>query len=230
MPIRIRIAAIAPPTEVTTRIVAWTRTAIATAVSWSMPNGVMIAAAVSSNVPTKPGPDGTIVARATPVATSAPCASVSSMPTAWPPARNVVIDAPQASTLNPIAAASVRGRPATRRPSRSRRPSSTIRGHRSRNATTRSAPGSRWAAMPSPSPTTSSVTNASPSRTALLITPRALSTSTLTAAIDTTMTVSTIRSTTTVPRTVVRLMPSPSPRAWLRTSSPSRAGRMLLAR
>ena len=49
-------------------------------------------------------------------------------------------------------------------------------------------------------------------------------------AIDTTMTVSTIRSTTTVPSTVVRLMPSPSPRAWLRTSSPRRAGRMLFAR
>ena len=36
IPIRIRIAAIAPPIEVTARIVAWTRTAIATAVSWSI--------------------------------------------------------------------------------------------------------------------------------------------------------------------------------------------------
>ena len=50
------------------------------------------------------------------------------------------------------------------------------------------------------------------------------------AAIATTMTVSTTRSTTTVPRTVVRLTSSPSPRAWLRYSSPSRAGRTLLAR
>ena len=77
---------------------------------------------------------------------------------------------------------------------------------------------------------TSSATKASPSRTALLIAPRTLRTRTATAAIATTMTVSTTRSTTTVPRTVVRLTPSPSPRAWLRYSSPSRAGRTLLAR
>ena len=77
---------------------------------------------------------------------------------------------------------------------------------------------------------TSSATKASPSRTALLIAPRTLRTSTATAAIATTITVSTTRSTTTVPRTVVRLTPSLSPSAWLRYSSPSRAGRTLLAR
>ena len=70
---------------------------------------------------------------------------------------------------------------------------------------TRAAPGSRWAAIPRPSPMTSSDTKATPSRTALLITPRTLSTRTASAAIATTMTVSTTRSTTTVPRTVVRL-------------------------
>ncbi len=70
--------------------------------------------------------------------------------------------------------------------------------------------------MPSPSAMTSKATKASPSRTALVITPRTLSTRTAIAAIATTMTVSTTRSTTTVPSTVGRLMPSPSPRAWLR--------------
>ena len=77
---------------------------------------------------------------------------------------------------------------------------------------------------------TSSATNASPSRTALVITPRALRTNTDSEAMATTITVSTTRSTTTVPSTVVRLIPSPSPSAWLRYSSPSRAGRTLLAR
>ena len=91
-------------------------------------------------------------------------------------------------------------------------------------------PGSRWSAIASARPTTSSATNAKPSRTALDSTPRTLRTTTDRAASPTTMTVSTIRSTTTVPRTVVRLTPSPSPRAWLRTSSPSRAGRTLFAR
>ena len=62
------------------------------------------------------------------------------------------------------------------------------------------------------------------------MTPRMLRTRTDTAAIATTMTVSTTRSTTTVPRTVVRATPSFSPSEWLRTSSPSRAGRTLLAR
>ena len=123
-----------------------------------------------------------------------------------------------------------RGRLATERPSRSRRPSSRTRGQRSMIAVTRLAPGRRWAAIPRPSAITSSDTNASPSRTALDITPRALRTRTASAAIATTITVSTTRSTTTVPRTVVRLTPSPSPRAWLRYSSPSRAGRTLLAR
>ena len=51
-----------------------------------------------------------------------------------------------------------------------------------------------------------------------------------TAASATTITVSTMRSTTTVRARSVRLMPSPSPSAWLRTSSPSRAGRTLFAR
>ena len=46
---------------------------------------------------------------------------------------------------------------------------------------------------------TSSATNASPSRTALLIAPRTLRTRTATAAMATTMIVSTTRSTTTVP-------------------------------
>ena len=111
--------------------------------------------------------------------------------------------------------------PAAGRRRRARRaggaPARAARGRRAMIAATRSAPGSRWAAIPSPrrddqqrrrrraraGPRWSSRRGRSGRATA-------------SAAIATTITVSTTRSTTTVPRTVVRLMPSPSPSAWLR--------------
>ena len=49
------------------------------------------------------------MARATPLARSAAWATVSSRPTAWPAARNVPIEAVQATTLNARAPTSVRG-------------------------------------------------------------------------------------------------------------------------
>ena len=189
-----------------------------------------MATTVSSNVPTNPGPAGTIETSATPLVMRAACPTDSGTPTAWPAARNVAVDAPQANALKAIAPITTLGRPATARPSRRRRRISSRRGRRAMISVTRAAPGSRCAAMPTPRTMTTSETNASPSRTALLIAPRTLSTTTATAAMATTMTVSTTRSTTTVPRTVVRLTPSPSPSAWLRYSSPSRAGRTLFAR
>ena len=189
-----------------------------------------MATTVSSNVPTKPGPAGTIETSATPLVISAAWATVSWTPTAWPAARKVAVEAAQASALNAMAPITTLGRPATARPSRSRRRSSSRRGRRAMISVARAAPGRRCAAIPRPSTMTTNEMNASPSRTALLMAPRTLRTSTATEAMATTMTVSTTRSTTTVPRTVVRLMPSPSPSAWLRYSSPSRAGRTLLAR
>ena len=49
--------------------------------------------AVSSNVPRYPGPDGTIVARATPEDSSAPWATVNSIPTDWPALGRAVLAA-----------------------------------------------------------------------------------------------------------------------------------------
>ena len=71
-----------------------------------------------------------IVTSATPLVSSAAWATVSSTPTAWPAARNVPVEAVQASALKARAATSVPGRPATARPSRSRRASSRRRGQR----------------------------------------------------------------------------------------------------
>ncbi len=210
---RIASIAITPPTEVVARIIRWTSNPSANASSREMPKPSAIPTTVSSNVPTKPGPAGTIETSATPLVRRAACASDSSTPTAWPAARNVPVEAAQARALKASAATSVRGRPATARPSRSLRASSRTRGQRAMISVTRAAPGSRCAAIPRPRPITSNDTNATPSSTALLITPRTLSTTTASAAIATTITVSTTRSTTTVPRTVVRLTSSPSPRA-----------------
>ncbi len=58
--------AIPPPTDVTTRIVAWTIKARANAESAGMPIALPISTAASSNVPRFDGPAGTALARATP--------------------------------------------------------------------------------------------------------------------------------------------------------------------
>ncbi len=63
-----------------------------------------------------------------------------------------MVEAVHAARLNTTAAATVRGRDTTARPSRRRRPSSTMRGQRSRSAPTRSAPGRRCAATASAEP------------------------------------------------------------------------------
>ncbi len=177
-----------------------------------------------------PGAEGTMVASATPLQRSAAWLTESSIPTAWPPAMKVAIDAAHAAALSSRARARIAGLLATARPVRRRRASSSTRGYRSATAISRSAPGSRWLTIATDSPTISRPTKPAPSTTAVDITPLTPRMTTARAASPTTMTVSTMRSTTTVPRTVGRLTPSPSPSAWLRTSSPSRAGRTLLAR
>ncbi len=84
--------------------------------------------------------------------------------------------------------------------------------------------------MPTAMATTSSAVTANPTRTADATIPRTDSTRIATAAMDTTTMVSTTRSITMVPRIVVRLIPVRSPKSWLRTTSPRRAGSTLLAR
>ena len=81
--------AMTPPIEVVARITRWTRRPSANAESRGIPRLSAIATTVSSNVPTKPGPAGTIVASATPLVISAAWATVSGTPTAWPAARKV---------------------------------------------------------------------------------------------------------------------------------------------
>jgi len=68
-----RARATAPPTEVTTRIAAWTISARANAESAGTPIALPISTAASSNVPRFDGPAGTALARATPDAMSAAC-------------------------------------------------------------------------------------------------------------------------------------------------------------
>ena len=103
-------------------------------------------------------------------------------------------------------------------------------GQRSTVAMTRSAYGSRCATSASARAATRNPVRASPSRTALATIPRTERITIAAEAMVTRTPVSTTRSTTTVPRTLARETPVRSPRWWLRTSSPRRAGRMLLAR
>ena len=156
----------------------------------------------SSNVPRYRRPDGTIVASATPLESRAPWAIESSTPTAWPPARKVE-DRPPAT----------RSREGQRlgerpRPRRHRQPFAEAAGHLARAAAsadayavTRSAPGSRWSAIAIARPTTSSATKAPPraGRRSPSTPADAQDHDATRAARPTTITVSTTRSTTTVP-------------------------------
>ena len=220
----------APPTDVSSSVVTWTRIAKASASSFAMPTDAPIVTAASSNVPTYPGAAGIAVARFVPAARSAAWPVVGWMPTAWAAAANASTVHDQDAIDRPTAAPIVRPLFAIASPSRSRTSTSRTRGQRLRYALTRSAPGSRWAAIPTAMATTSSADTASPTSTAEATIPRTESTRIAIEAIATTTTVSTTRSTTIVPRIVERDSPVLSPRSTERTISPSRAGRMLLAR
>ena len=173
-----------------------------------------------------PRPDGTAVARSLP-------------PQGGPPGRRGL----DAHGLRPCGEAEDRRGPAAvemrtagpssavardRKPSRSR-PSARARaalGERGGVAQRRGAgvPPSRA------TPTVRRAVIARPTSTAEATIPRTESTRIEIDAIATSTTVSTTRSTTIVPRIVDRGTPDRSPRSSVRTSSPSRAGRMLFAR
>src|SRR3954462_5903838 len=152
------------------------------------------------------------------------------MPTAWAAAAKARTVADQPAIDGATAPLSVRGRRATANPSRSRRSAWVTSGRDSRRFVTLSAPGRRCAARATTTATARKPVIARPTHTADATTPRTDRTTIAPDAIATTPAVSTIRSTTTVPRIVERLIAVRSPRTWTRTSSPRRAGRTLLAR